>query len=45
MATKTSKCSMNGPCIGTAHPKGTKVKKNADGTITLIEPKKKSSKK
>lgn len=43
MATKTKprNSSFNGPCIGTVHSKGTKVKKNPDGTITLEEPKKK----
>lgn len=35
----------NAPCIGTVHPKGSKVKKNPDGTITIVEPKKKKKKK
>lgn len=43
MATKKS--SFNAPCIGTVHSKGTKIKKNPDGTITLVEPKKKKKKK
>lgn len=29
------------PISGRTAPKGTKVKKNKDGTITLVEPKKK----
>jgi len=31
--------------VGTVHPKGTKIKRNPDGTITLIEPKKTTKKK
>lgn len=33
------------PVYGVRHPKGTKVKKNPDGTVTLIPPKKKDDKK
>ncbi len=44
MATQTKKCSFNGPCIGTVHPKGSRIKKNPDGTVTVIEPKKKKKK-
>ena len=39
------KSGFSAPCIGTVHAKGTKVKKNSDGTITLVEPKKKDDKK
>lgn len=49
MATKSRKRSgFDAPTYGTLCPKGTKIKKNPDGTITLVEPdekKKKSSKK
>ncbi len=31
------------PAIGTVHPKGTKIKRNPNGTITLILPKKKTT--
>ena len=34
-----------GPTIGTKHPKGSTIKRNADGTITVVPPKKSSSKK
>lgn len=33
------------PEVGQVHPAGTKIRKNKDGTITLIEPKKKDDKK
>lgn len=33
------------PVYGTVHPKGTKIKKNKDGTITLIHPDEKKGKK
>lgn len=29
------------PVYGNVHPTGSKIKKNADGTITIVEPKKK----
>lgn len=33
----------DGPCIGgKPYPKGSKIKKNADGTVDVIEPKKKA---
>lgn len=32
------------PTIGTVHPKGSTIKKNADGTITIVEPKGKKKK-
>lgn len=49
MTAKTKrKSGFDVPTYGTMYPKGTKIKKNPDGTITLIEPnekKKKSTKK
>ena len=33
------------PTIGIVHPKGSTIKKNADGTITIVPPKKSSAKK
>ena len=47
-AKNSRKSGFNVPTYGTLHPKGTKIKKNPDGTITLVEPdekKKKSTKK
>lgn len=42
---KNSKRSgFDAPTYGTLHPRGTKIKKNPDGTITLVEPKKKKKK-
>lgn len=29
------------PTIGTIHPKGSTIKKNPDGTITIVHPKEK----
>ena len=46
MATKTTKRSgFDVPTYGTLYAKGTKIKKNPDGTITLIEPDEKKKKK
>lgn len=39
MATKKGNSGFSGPTIGTKHPKGTTIRKNADGTITLVPPK------
>lgn len=36
-----SKSGFNAPVYGTVHAKGSKIKKNPDGTISIIEPKKK----
>lgn len=45
MADKKKKgCGLDAPAIGTFHPKGTVIKKNANGTITLVDPKKKGKK-
>ena len=45
MAGKRKNSGFDAPTYGTMSPKGTKIKKNPDGTITLIEPKKKPAKK
>ena len=48
MATNTSRPKHSGfdaPIYGTVHPKGSKIKKNPDGTVDIIEPKKKKKKK
>ena len=45
MATKTKRSGFDVPTYGTRHPKGTQVKKNSDGTVTVVEPKKKTGKK
>lgn len=39
------KSGFESPTYGTAHPKGSTVKKNSDGTITIVHPKKKPTKK
>lgn len=45
MAKKSDKKSgFSGPAIGKTMPKGTTVKKNKDGTVTLVQPKKSKSK-
>lgn len=41
---KTKKSGFDGQTIGKVHPKGSKIKKNPDGTITVVEPKKKKRK-
>ena len=40
MATKNenNKSGFDAPAYGTLHPRGTKIKKNKDGTITLVSP-------
>ena len=43
MATK-KKTAFSGPTIGTKYPKGSTIKRNADGTITIVPPKKNSKK-
>lgn len=45
MATKSKNSGFNAPTYGTMHPKGTRVRKNPDGTVSVIEPKKKNGKK
>lgn len=48
MASNTNRPRHSGfetPTYGTVHAKGTKVRKNKDGTVTIIEPKKKDDKK
>lgn len=41
MANKNSKkgTGFGAPAIGTRHPKGSTIKKNPDGTITVVPPK------
>ena len=36
----TKKSGYNAPTIGEVHPKGSKIKQNPDGTITIVPPKK-----
>lgn len=44
MATKTKKRSgFDVPTYGVSYAKGTKIKKNPDGTVSLEEPKKKKN--
>lgn len=38
---KKSGTGFSAPTIGTKYPKGSKIKKNPDGTITVVTPKKK----
>lgn len=45
--TKTSRPAHSGfeaPVVGELHPKGTTIKRNPDGTITLVPPKKTAKK-
>lgn len=44
MATKKGNSGFNGPTIGTRHPKGSTVRRNSDGTVTVVPPKKSSKK-
>lgn len=44
MAT-TKKSGFNAPTIGTIHAKGSTIKKNKDGTITIVPPKSNKGKK
>ena len=40
---KSKHSGFEAPTIGTVHPKGSVIKKNPDGTIRIVEPKKKTS--
>lgn len=42
MEKKNKRSGFDTPAIGKTYKKGTKVVKNSDGTITLVEPKTKS---
>lgn len=44
MANNSKKSGFNAPTIGTRYPKGSKIKKNADGTVSVVTPKSKSKK-
>lgn len=46
MATKNTdkKSGFNAPTIGEVHPKGSTIKRNPDGTITIVPPKEKKEK-
>ena len=44
MATKKKGTGFAGPTVGTVHPKGSTVKRNKDGTITIVPPKSKKKK-
>lgn len=44
MATTRRRSGFDVPTYGIAYAKGTKIKKNPDGTITLIEPNEKKKK-
>lgn len=44
MATKKKGTGFAGPTIGTTHPKGTTIRRRADGRIEVVPPKKSGKK-
>ena len=39
MADRKEESGFNAPMIGTVHPKGSTIRKNPDGTVTIVPPK------